>query len=349
MRQRTIPMALVVGLATLVTAQPAAAQFYEQHNLQSDATQPTLLNAWGLVSGPTTPWWVVNNGDDSSTLYTGAGARAANNLRVSVPGGPTGIVFNSGANFTLPSLTGNPPARFIFATESGEIFGWTGAAGNAAILAVPAQDANYKGLAINAAADRLYATNFKAGTVDTYDSAWQPILTNQFQDPTIPEGYAPFGIQTIGDTVYVTYALRDEEGEDDVPGVGHGFVNAFDADGNLIRRVASRGPLNSPWGIALAPANFGKFSNDLLIGNFGDGKIQAFDPAAILGNGQYRRAGLLHSADGPPLQIEGLWALSFGKGTANNGNTDSLYFTAGPNDEQGGLFGFLTVAPTPEE
>jgi uncharacterized protein (TIGR03118 family) len=349
MRQDRFLMAVTFGLAaTLLMARPAAAQFYEQHNLQTDATQPTLVNAWGLVSGPTTPWWVVNNGDDSSTLYNGAGARAGNDLRVSVPGGPTGVVFNGGTNFTLP-LAGSPAARFIFATESGEIFGWAGAAGTSALSVASTAGANYKGLAINAAGDRLYATNFKAGTVDTYDATWQPILANGFKDPSIPEGYAPFGIQTIGATVYVTYALRDEAGDDDVPGVGHGFVNAFDADGNLVRRVASRGPLNSPWGIALAPWNFGKFSNDLLIGNFGDGKIQAFDPAHILGNGQYERTGLLHSADGPPLQIDGLWALSFGKGVAANGETNSLYFTAGPDEEQGGLFGYLTVAPVPGE
>jgi uncharacterized protein (TIGR03118 family) len=174
-------------------------------------------------------------------------------------------------------------------------------------------------------------------------------MTDKFRDPSIPEGYAPFGIQTIGSTVYVTYALQDADQEDDVAGVGHGFVNAFDADGNLIQRVASGGPLNSPWGIALAPADFGDFKNTLLIGNFGDGKIHAFKPWAILGNGEYQRAGMLHSADGPPLQIDGLWALSFGKGAPNNvnGNTDSLYFTAGPNDEEGGTFGFLTASPSP--
>ena len=169
----------------------------------------------------------------------------------------------------------------------------------------PSPRAIYKGLAINAAGDRIYATNFKAGTVDTYDAMWQPILAGKFADWTLPEGYAPFGIQIIGATVYVTYALQDEDKEDDVAGVGHGFVNAFDTDGNLIRRVASRGPLNSPWGIALAPANFGEFSNDLLIGNFGDGRIHAFDPSHILGNDQYQRAGLLHSADGPRCRSTG--------------------------------------------
>jgi uncharacterized protein (TIGR03118 family) len=347
MRERRILMAVSIGLAaTLTMARPAAAQFYEQHTLQTNATEPTLVNAWGLVSGPGTPWWVVNNGDDSSTLYTGAGLRAGNNLRVTVPGGPTGVVFNGGGGFTLPATGAG--ARFIFSTEAGEIYAWAGGSA-ATLVAMGGSGAVYKGLAIDAAASRIYATNFRAGTVDTYDAAWQPILTDRFQDAGIPEGYAPFGIQTIGSIVYVTYALQDEAKEDDVPGVGHGFVNAFDADGNFIRRVASRGPLNSPWGVALAPADFGTFSNDLLIGNFGDGKIQAFDPAAILGNGQYQRAGILHSAGGPPLRIDGLWALSFGKGVANNGERNSLYFTAGPDQEQGGAFGFLTAAPAPGE
>jgi uncharacterized protein (TIGR03118 family) len=348
MRKRRILMAASIGLAaTLTMARPAAAQFYEQHTLQTNATDPTLLNAWGLVSGPGTPWWVVNNGDNSSTLYTGAGVRTGpNDLRVAVPGGPTGIVFNGASSFTLPAT--GAVARFIFSTEGGEIYAWAGGE-VATAVALGGSGAIYKGLAIDAAATRIYATNFSAGTVDTYDAAWQPILMDRFQDPSIPAGYAPFGIQTIGSIVYVTYALQDEAKEDDVPGVGHGFVNAFDADGNFIRRVASRGPLNSPWGIALAPADFGAFSNDLLIGNFGDGKIQAFNPAAILGNGQYQRAGILHSADGPPLRIDGLWALSFGKGVAANGNANSLYFTAGPDQEQGGAFGFLTAAPKPGE
>jgi uncharacterized protein (TIGR03118 family) len=359
MRPRQLGTAAFVGILALgIAARPAAAQsaagqFYQEHDLvsnspdiASNAKDATLLNAWGLVSGPGTPWWVVNNGDDSSTLYNGAGVRAGNMLRVSVPGGPTGIVFNGGSNFALP-LTDSPAARFIFATEGGQIFGWTGAAGTTAIPMVTTPDAVYKGLAIDAAADRIYATNFRAGTVDTFDGGWQPILAGAFEDSTLPEGYAPFGIQVIGATVYVTYALQDEDKEDDVAGVGHGYINAFDINGNLIRRVASKGPLNSPWGIVLAPSNFGGFSNDLLIGNFGDGKIHAFDPASILGNGMYKRVGVLHSASGPPLTIDGLWSLSFGKGVPANGNTDSLYFTAGPNDEEDGLFGFLTAAAPP--
>jgi len=350
MRVRVVSVVAAAVVSILAgQASPAAAQFYEQRNLVSDGTvpaaltDPDLVNGWGLVSGPTTPWWVVNNGTDTSTLYTGAGAKVA--LTVAVDGGPTGIVFN-GTPDTF--LVGGLASRFIFATEEGTIRGWPG--GTVAMIGVDrsASGAVYKGLAIatTATGPRLYATNFSAGTVDVFDQNWTDVSSG-FQDPTLPEGYAPFGIQTIGNTIYVTYALRDEEGEDDVPGQGHGFVNAFDMTGNFIRRVASRGVLDSPWGVALAPADFGKFSNTLLIGNFGDGRIHAFDPNALEGNGQYQKRGPLHSTQGKPLEIDGLWALSFGKGAPNNGPVNTLFFTAGPNDETSGLFGTLTAAGTP--
>ncbi len=171
-------------------------------------------------------------------------------------------------------------------------------------------------------------------------------------DPKLPKGYAPFGIRNINGTIYVTYALQDEDAEDDVPGMGHGFVNAFDTAGTLLRRVASRGTLNSPWGLALAPGDFGKFSGNLLIGNFGDGRIHAYELPGTrsrgesdeeddgLGNGEYRHRGMLHSAGGPPLEIDGLWGLSFGNG-GTAGPTKELFFTAGPQDESHGLFGSI--------
>jgi uncharacterized protein (TIGR03118 family) len=206
-----------------------------------------------------------------------------------------------------------------------------------------ASGAIYKGLAIasTASGDRLYATNFHANRVEVFDGQFHPVISaGAFTDPTLPAGYAPFGIQNLGGTIYVTYALQDADAEDDVAGPGHGFVDAFDTNGNLIRRVASGDELNSPWGLALAPADFGAFSNDLLIGNFGDGRIHAFDPATLEARGP------LHSADGPPIAIDGLWALSFGKGAANNANgpANTLFFTAGPDGEQHGLFGTLVVA-----
>lgn len=168
-----------------------------------------------------------------------------------------------------------------------------------------------------------------------------------FVDADIPPRYAPFGIRNLGDVIYVTYALQDEDQEDDVPGKGHGFVNAFDTEGNLLRRVASRGTLNSPWGLALAPADFGKFSDDLLIGNFGDGRIHAYDTRHLKGKGKLKHRGVLRSADGKPLEIEGLWALAFGNGAAA-GPTNTLFFTAGPADEEHGLFGSLVVTSKPK-
>jgi uncharacterized protein (TIGR03118 family) len=190
-----------------------------------------------------------------------------------------------------------------------------------AIIAVQPSDAVYKGLAIastipgNVAGDLLYATNFHAGTVDVFDHTFAPVHTHgAFTDTSIPKGYAPFGIRNIGGIIYVTYALQDADAHDDVPGMGHGFVNAFDTAGHLLRHVATRGTLNSPWGLALSPADFGKFSNDLLVGNFGNGRIHAYDPGDTLGNGEFKHRGMLHSAGGGPLVIDGLGALSFGNG-----------------------------------
>jgi len=340
-------------------AAPAAFRLYQQHNLLSDLAgaadkvDPNLVNAWGLVSGPTTPWWISDNGTGRSTLYNVGTATIPAVFVVPGAGGggggqsaPTGIVFNGGTSFVVTNGTGTSPARFIFASEDGTISGFRG---GPIVIAVDssASGAVYKGLAIasTASGDRLYATNFHAGRVEVFDGQFHPVISaGAFTDPTLPAGYAPFGIQNIGGTIYVTYALQDADAHDDVAGEGHGFVNAFDTNGNLIRRVASRDNLNSPWGLALAPADFGAFSNDLLVGNFGDGRVHAFDPATLDGNGEFQHRGPLLSADGGPLAIDGLWALSFGKGPAANGPTNTLFFTAGPDGEQHGLFGTLVVA-----
>jgi uncharacterized protein (TIGR03118 family) len=171
-------------------------------------------------------------------------------------------------------------------------------------------------------------------------------MPGAFVDPDLPQGYAPFGIRNINGVIYVTYALQDADAEDDVRGMGHGFVDAFDTAGNLMGRVASKGTLDSPWGIALAPDDFGKFAGDLLIGNFGDGRIHAYDPAELRGNGEFKYRGMLHSADGPPLAIDGLWALSFGNNAAA-GPASTLFFTAGPFDESHGLFGSIVPSGPP--
>ena len=357
-------------------AGPAAAQFYAQHNLVSDIpgladlTDPSLVNAWGLAASTTSPWWVSNNGSSTSTLYNGnTGAKIAlTNLPcgcVIIPGEPTGVVFNGGTGFVVtdPVSMASGPARFIFASEDGSISGWNPGVPPAvpppplvssqAIVAVPPSDAVYKGIAIasttpgNVTGDRLYVTNFHAGTVDMYDHNFVPVhIAGAFSDPSIPRGYAPFGIRNIDGVIYVTYALQDADAHDDVPGMGHGFVNAFRTDGTFIRRVASRGTLNSPWGLTVSPDDFGKFSDDLLIGNFGDGRIHAYDPADTRGNGEFKYRGMLHSAGGPPLEIDGLWALSFGNG-ATAGPKDTLFFTAGPGGESHGLFGSLVAASPP--
>src|SRR6266567_5476185 len=276
----------------------APSQFYEQHNLVSDGAVPAglvdaaLVNAWGLVASATSPWWVADNGTGLSTLYNGnTGAKVT--LTVTVPGAPTGIVFNGGPGFVLTGGARTGPARFIFASEDGTISGWNPTvAATQAIVGVDnsAGGAVYKGLAIasTAAGDRLYATNFHAGTVEVFDAGFHQVLGG-FTDADLPPGYGPFGIRLLSGTIYVTYALQDADKHDDVAGVGHGFVNSFDTEGHLLRRVASRGRLNSPWGLALAPADFGAVSGGLLVGNFGDGHINAFDPHRFQGNGQLRQ------------------------------------------------------------
>ena len=333
----------------------AAAPFYGQQNLVSDGAVPAgvvdaaLVNAWGLVASATSPWWVADNGTGLSTLYNGnTGGKVS--LTVTVPGAPTGIVFNGSPGFVVTNGTKSGPARFIFASEDGTISGWNPAvAATQAVVRVDnsAGGAVYKGLAIasTAAGDRLYATNFRAGTVDVFDAGFHPV-SGAFTDADLPPGYAPFGIRLLGSTIYVTYALQNADKHDDVAGEGHGFVNAFDTGGHLLRRVASRERLNSPWGLALAPADFGAFSGDLLVGNFGDGHINAFDPQRVHGNGELQQQGQLHAADGRPIAIDGLWAIAFGNGAAA-GPTNALFFTAGPFGEQHGLFGKLVATSPP--
>lgn len=356
MHTRIVPLAALFAVF-VAYANPAAAQFYAQHNLVSDGAvsadlvDPSLVNAWGLVSSPTSPWWVSDNGTGVATLYNASKPQIAKvGLTVTIPGGaPTGVVFNGGAGFVV-SGAGSGPARFIFASETGTISGWNpAAAATQAIVEVPASSAVYKGLALANAAngDFLYATNFHEGTVDVFDSAFHRVdLPGAFTDNDLPAGYAPFGIRNIGGVLFVTYALQDADRHDDVPGMGHGFVDAYDTSGKLLARIASRGTLDSPWGLALAPDSFGTFGGDLLIGNFGDGRIHAYDLQHSRGNGEAIFRGMLHAANGQPLQIDGLWALSFGNGAAA-GPKDRLFFTAGPNGEADGLFGMLEPAPAP--
>ncbi|MEO8422892.1 MAG: TIGR03118 family protein [Actinomycetota bacterium] len=330
-----------------------AANAYKLRRLVADqaghaaATDPNLVNAWGLAAGPTTPWWVNAADSDVSTLYDGTGAILP--LVVDVTGGPTGLVFNGGTNFVVSNGSASGPSLFLFSTEGGTVDGWnpgvpppSPSTSSFEVADRSSEDANYKGLAIASTVDGdfLYATDFHNAQVDMFDDAFSLVSTSStFVDPGIPDGYGPFGIQAIGDTIFVTYAKQDADAEDEVVGSGRGFVDAFDTDGTFVGRVATRHRLNAPWGLAMAPADFGRFSGALLVGNFGDGQIHAFRPRV---NGSYRPVGVLRNRHGRVVSIDGLWAIAFGNGDAA-GPSNALYFTAGPDDETHGLFGRITA------
>lgn len=324
-------------------------QLYQQRNLVSDGSiaadhvDVNLLNAWGIVFNPFGFVWVSANGSGVSTLYDGDGKPQS--LVVSIPspgvgtgGNPTGIVFNGSAGFTV-SKGASGPSRFIFATESGLIAAWAPNVDATHALTVvdnSAQNAVYKGLAISAGGSGglLYATDFHNNRIDVFDSNFKPVSSAEktFYDPDLPAGFAPFGIQAINGNIYVSYAKQDGEQHDDVKGKGLGYVNVFDPNGHMINRLVSAGRLNAPWGLALAPANFGKYSNRLLVGNFGDGRINAYD----LASGEF--VGQMEAAGHQPIAIDGLWGFAFGNGFQNQ-PVNTLFFTAGPNDEANGLYG----------
>ena len=345
-----VAAAVAVAVAALGAASSAGAAspnayvvtpLVSNNGVPDTTNDPNLQNAWGLAALPGSPWWVADNGTGKSTLYNAAGAKAA--LTVTVGDAPTGLVANTTGAFPLNGR----PASFLFDSEAGKVFAWNGGTTATQVRDLSPEGAVFKGLAIanTPLGARLYATDFHNGRVDVWDGNWQPVNQPfQFFDPTIPSDYAPFGIQTVGSLVYVTYAKTEVGSDDEAHGQGLGFVDAFDAATGLFRsRVAQHGQLNAPWGIAQAPDDFGRFSGDLLIGNFGDGQIHAYRP--FLGGFVDAPAGELRNADGGPLVIDGLWALQFGTGSANSGPTNTLFFTAGPNDESDGLFGKITAAP----
>lgn len=327
---------------------------------------PVLQNAWGVAFTPAgSPFWVNDNRTGCATLYGGDGAIVPLQVAIPLPGNvipssachtvgsnnpppvapaaPTGIVWNPSAAFLVPGT--KLPATFIFATEDGTLSAWTLGLtpANHAVLAADnsASGAVYKGLVVgvNAKGAFLFATNFHAGTVDVFgptgsDGLFTPATTDgNFKDPGIPAGYAPFGIANIGGDLFVTFAKQNAEKHDDVAGQGHGFVDVFDTDGHLLRRLVNRGPLDSPWGVARASYAFGRFSGDILVGNFGNGRINVFDE-----DGRFIAG--LDGPDGKPLVIDGLWTLTLGGG--RNSKSDTLYFTAGPAGETHGLFGTIT-------
>jgi uncharacterized protein (TIGR03118 family) len=361
---------IALGGAMAANADDADAQDLSQHNaykttlLVSDlpgANVPDarLKNAWGVAFSPAgSPFWIADNATGLSTLYDGDGTIVPLTVKIPCPpnpgqgsscpaaAAPTGIVWNpttsSTTGFLVPGT--NIPAAFIFATEDGTISAWASGltpTGNAVLAVDNSQTgpgAVYKGLAfgVNVHGDFLFATNFRAGTIDVFDHTYAPATTDGgFADPDIPAGFAPFGIQNINGDLFVTYAKQNAQKHDDVAGPGNGLVDVFDTDGHLLRRLASGGLLNSPWGVARASFAFGRFSGDILIGNFGDGRVNVVTPFG-------RALDQLRTPNGTPLSIDGLWTLTLGGGTKSS--SDTLYFTAGPNSEMDGLFGTITPA-----
>jgi uncharacterized protein (TIGR03118 family) len=356
MLKRTRVLFVAVSLLAILapgTATAAKGGDYTVTNLVSDQPDvaahldPNLVNAWGLAAGPATPWWVADADADVSTLYPADGTPLS--LVVDVPGGPTGLVFNGSGGFVVSDGTNSGSSLFLFATEEGTIRGWSPAVPPPPLSTQTFvgydgsdEDANYKGLAIASTEEGtiLYGADFHNAEVEMFDDTFQEVTPEgAFEDPKLPAEFAPFGIQTIGDAVFVTYAKQDAEAEDEVAGAGLGFVDEFSTNGDLIHRVASKRQLNAPWGLAMAPESFGAFGGDLLVGNFGDGRINAFAP---LPNGKFVFRGQFES-EGASLSIDGLWSLQFGN-DSTAGSSRTLFFTAGPDEESHGLFGSIDPA-----
>jgi uncharacterized protein (TIGR03118 family) len=326
---------------------------YAQRNLAADTpgtaelTDPNAINAWGLAFGPASSAWVANGGTGTAGVYRGAAGDAPVTkipITVSIPGiVPTGEVFNPTDGFQVSGAGVSGAPRFLFATAGGIISGWSpnvpAPDSTEAEPAVTVPGAAFTGLTLSG--DRLYAADFHDGTVDVWDSSFKPVTDpDAFRDRRLPGNYAPFGIQAVADEIVVTYAVQDADKEGDVPGAGHGIVDVYSTTGRLLRRLATGGTLDSPWGVAPAPADFGAASGALLVGNFGDGHVQAFDPH----DGRF--LGLLGDAQHGTLTVPGLWGLKFGNGVI--GTPDTLMFTAGPDQGTHGVFGELTAAAPAE-
>ena len=344
-------------------APPPASAGYSFTSLVADhagtsatTTDPNLVNPWGIVIGGTNPVWTANNGTQTSTLYDGAGKM--NGLVVRLPASqtngnfnPTGIIYNGNSSeFTVSSGGQSGAASFIYSGEAGVIAGWSGNVNpNLAIIAyTDTGGASYKGLALanNGTADFLYATDFRNNKIDVFDVTFakQQVAAFPFTDPQLPAGYAPFGIQAIkngsGGTwqLYVTYAQQAGSGSNaNNIGAGLGLIDIYDAGGKFVKRLVSTGAqLNAPWGLALAPNDFGSLSNMLLVGNFGDGKINAFDPSS----GAF--AAVVADGTGAAFSVPGLWGIAFGNDSASQPH-NTLFYSAGTNDEKNGDYGRIDV------
>lgn len=357
-RRSTAWRLVVVALIALLSVSGIAAaamrpspnrhsgQRFEQRNLVSDLAgrarvmDPNLVNAWGIAAAPNGPLWVADNGSDLSTVYSGGANGDAPRIEPIVvriaDGAPTGVVYNGSNRFVIPGT--NAPARFIFDSEAGTLTAWSPTAAptdQARMVARGGDNAVYKGLAIAQTrhGQLLYATDFHNGRVDVFNSSFRPVQLGgrAFTDRSLPSDFAPFNAQTIGNRIVVTYAKQDAQRHDDAAGPGNGFVDVYTTSGHLVRRLVSQGALNSPWGLAMAPRGFGAFGGDLLVGNFGDGRINAFNPRS----GQF--VGTLRNRQRQPITIDGLWSLRFDHGSF--GTRGGLTFSAGPDSEAHGLLG----------
>jgi uncharacterized protein (TIGR03118 family) len=355
LRLRSLALTLLLATTLFSALNTAAlAQGYTQTNLVSDIpglaafTDPNLINPWGIALGPTSPFWVSDNGTGFLTLYNTAGKPQSLVVSIPPPAGssatstPTGQVFNGTQDFQVAP---GKPGIFIACTEDGTISAWNpGVDLHTAVLKVDNSHfkAVYKGLTLanNGSANFLYVVNFHSGKIEVFDTNYAEVHLqgDSFKDPHIPGNYSPFNVQNIGGKLYVTFARRQNNKHDEVDGTGLGFVDVFTPDGVLTQRLESGWWFNAPWGVAQAPADFGVFSNALLVGNFGSGWIAAFNPTT----GAF--LGLMLDSKGAPIFIDGLWALTFGNGAAG-GAKNKLYFTAGLNGEQDGLFGSLQPTP----
>lgn len=346
------------ALALVLLALPAAtlAQHYKQTSLVSDTGTPDadLVNPWGLSRSSGSPWWISDNGTGRSTLYLGTGAKQG--LVVTIPpadtssttGTPTGTIFNGGTGFTLAP---NKPAIFLFVTEDGTVSGWNpGVLPTTAKIMVNEHSRSvFKGVTMATAnlstgpASLLYVADFRKGRVQVYDTNFNKVRVGEdaFEDERIPHGYAPFNIQNIGGDLYVAFAQQDDAKHDEVDGAGLGYVDVFSPSGRLLRRMEHGPWFNGPWGLALASGDFGIYSHDLLVGQFGSGEILAFDPVT----GKFK--GRLVDINDQPIVTDGLWGLSFGSG-GNSGPANALYFSAGTNHEADGLFGNITAVENPQ-
>jgi len=340
---------LMVSVSSLANA-PAST--YKLAYLTADQTgkapnvDPNLINPWGISFSPTGPFWVSDNNSGKSTLYNSTGVPQS--TIVTIPpasgtglGSPTGTVYNSTGNFVISQGGKSGAASFLFDTEDGTISGWSPSVNATnAVIAVnnSASGDSYKGLEIanNGTAYHLYAADFFNNAVKVFDVSFNEVtLSGTFTDPNLPSGYAPYNIRDIGGTLYVAYAKQNSTKTDAMPCAGCGYVDTYDLNGNFLKRFASQGKLNAPWGLAQATKSFGTFSNLILVGNLGDGKITGFSTAGV-------NKGQLSSAPGKPIAIPGLWGLMFGNG-GSGGTLNVLYFTAGPNAYAHGRFGSITL------